>query len=79
MQNTNALPAWLDRTLYPFAPRTFATPEGRLSYLDEGSGAPVLLVHGTPTWSFEWREVVRMLAPHHRVIAPDNHGFGLSD
>ncbi len=73
------VPAWLDRTLYPFSPRAFTTPAGSLSYLDEGRGSPVLLVHGTPTWSFEWREVVRLLAPHHRVIVPDHLGFGLSD
>jgi len=73
------VPAWVDRTLYPFSPKAFATPAGSLSYLDEGRGPPVLLVHGTPTWSFEWREVVRLLAPHHRVIAPDHLGFGLSD
>jgi haloalkane dehalogenase len=73
------LPAWLDRRLYPFAPRQFETMEGRLSYLDEGRGPVVLLVHGTPSWSFEFREVVRELARDHRVIVPDHLGFGLSD
>lgn len=72
-------PAWLDPTLYPFAPRRFQTPEGTLSYLDEGRGPVVLLVHGTPSWSFEFREVVRSLSSTHRVIAPDHLGFGLSD
>jgi haloalkane dehalogenase len=72
-------PAWLDPTLYPFAPRRFQTPEGAISYLDEGQGPVVLLVHGTPSWSFEFREVVRSLSPTHRVIAPDHLGFGLSD
>lgn len=81
MANDIAVPSWVDRDLYPFAPRTFTTEHGRMAYLDEGPrDAPaVLLVHGTPTWSFEWREVVRMLAPHRRVIAPDHLGFGLSD
>ena len=52
-----------------------------MAYLDEGprDAAVVLLVHGTPTWSFEHREVIRLLAPHRRVIAPDHLGFGLSD
>jgi haloalkane dehalogenase len=45
------LPAWLDRRLYPFAPKRFETMEGTLSYLDEGRGPVVLLVHGTPSWS----------------------------
>ena len=72
---------WLDRELYPFTPRRFATADGALSYLDDGpADAPVvLLVHGTPSWSFEWREVVRGLSKDHRVIAPDHLGFGLSD
>lgn len=72
-------PAWLDRALYPFDTKTFVTPDGALSYLDEGRGRPVLIVHGTPSWSFEWRAVVRALAKTHRVVAPDHLGFGLSD
>ena len=74
-----ARPAWLDPALYPFSPRRFATPEGELSYLDEGTGPVVLLVHGTPSWSFEFRDVVRAISVNHRVIAPDHLGFGLSD
>lgn len=73
------LPAWLDRRLYPFSPKLFETMEGTLSYLDEGSGPVVVLVHGTPSWSFEFREVVRDLARDHRVVVPDHLGFGLSD
>lgn len=76
---TAPLPAWLDRALYPFEPRSFATPEGTIRYLDEGEGPVVLVVHGTPSWSFEWREVVRSLRTDHRVIVPDHLGFGLSD
>ncbi|MBN8612817.1 MAG: alpha/beta fold hydrolase [Deltaproteobacteria bacterium] len=81
MQHDIVVPSWVDRGLYPFTPRTFTTREGRMAYLDEGRrDAPVvLLVHGTPTWSFEHREVIRLLAPHRRVIAPDHLGFGLSD
>ncbi len=73
------LPTWIDRDLYPFQPRRFLTEHGAMSYLDEGEGKPVLLVHGTPSWSFEWREVVLALRKNHRVIAPDHLGFGLSD
>ena len=72
-------PDWLDRDAYPFEPRTFDTAHGRMRYLDEGDGPPVLLVHGTPTWSFLWRRLVARLAQTHRVIAPDHLGFGLSD
>jgi pimeloyl-ACP methyl ester carboxylesterase len=69
----------IDRAAYPFTSRWLATPSGRLHYIDEGGGEPVLFVHGTPTWSFEWRHVVRALAPRWRCIAPDHLGFGLSD
>ncbi|UJR85821.1 alpha/beta fold hydrolase [Sandaracinus amylolyticus] len=79
MAQASDLPPWLDRASYPWTPRTFDTSEGRMRYLDEGEGPAVLLVHGTPSWSFEWREVVRALAPRHRVIVPDHLGFGLSD
>lgn len=70
---------WLDATLYPFAPRRFSTRHGALSYVDVGRGPTVLLVHGTPSWSFEWRHVITSLATDHRVVAPDHLGFGLSD
>lgn len=70
---------WLDRALYPFAHLTFDTPEGRMHYVDEGRGRPILFVHGTPSWSFEWRHALRALSAGHRVIAPDHLGFGLSD
>jgi pimeloyl-ACP methyl ester carboxylesterase len=50
-----------------------------MHYLDEGAGETVLFVHGTPTWSFEWRHLIRGLSEQHRCIAPDLIGFGLSD
>lgn len=78
-RNAPQLPAWLDRTLYPFTPRSFATPEGVLSYVDEGRGSPIVLVHGTPSWSFEWRALIAGLRGSQRVLAPDHLGFGLSD
>ncbi len=74
-----ALPAWLDRSAYPFTPRALQVPQGRLSYLDEGKGPPVLFVHGTPSWSFEFRHLVRALSGRYRCIAPDLLGFGLSE
>lgn len=74
-----AVPAWLDREAYPFEHRWIALPRGRMHFVDEGSGPPVLLVHGTPTWSFEWRHVLRALSGRYRVVAPDHLGFGLSE
>src|SRR5690625_290701 len=70
---------WLDRNLYPFARHDFEVDGARMNYVDEGSGRPILFVHGTPTWSFLWREQMRELSSDYRVIAPDHLGFGLSD
>jgi haloalkane dehalogenase len=50
-----------------------------MHYLDEGRGPVLLFVHGTPTWSFEFRHLVRALRARYRCIAPDHLGFGLSD
>ena len=73
------VPAWVDPALYPFRPRAFDSADGRMSYVDEGDGPPVVLVHGTPSWSFLYRHLITGLARTHRVIAPDHLGFGLSD
>ena len=73
------IPAWVDVREYPFTPRMLAVDAGRMSYLDEGEGPTVVMVHGTPTWSFLYRHLVRALAPRHRCIVPDLPGFGLSD
>jgi pimeloyl-ACP methyl ester carboxylesterase len=70
---------WFLRDEYPFPSHYLALPRGRMHYLDEGSGPPILLVHGTPSWSFEFRGVIAALRDRHRCIAPDHLGFGLSD
>ena len=51
----------------------------RMAYTDVGSGEPVLLLHGIPTWSFLYADVIPLLEPHCRVIAPDFLGHGWSD
>lgn len=71
--------SWVDRQAYPFQSRYLALAAGEMHYVDEGSGDPVLLVHGTPTWSFEYRHLIAALSKHHRCIAPDHLGFGLSE
>jgi haloalkane dehalogenase len=48
-------------------------------FLDEGQGPPLLMVHGNPTWSFYWRNLVLGLRDQYRVIVPDHVGCGLSD
>lgn len=50
-----------------------------MHYLDEGTGETLLFVHGTPTWSFEFRHLLFALSPTFRCIAPDHLGFGLSE
>jgi haloalkane dehalogenase len=72
-------PEWLDPKEYPFAPRYFETSAGKMHYVDEGSGTPIVFVHGNPTWSFEYRHLISSLSAGHRCIAPDHLGFGLSD
>lgn len=52
---------------------------GRMHYLDAGSGPPILFVHGTPTNSFEFRHLIAALSATHRCIAPDHFGFGKSE
>jgi haloalkane dehalogenase len=65
---------------FPFAPRYLEWNGLRLHYVDEGTGAPVVVFHGEPTWSFLYRRVaVPLLAAGYRVIAPDYPGFGRSD
>lgn len=73
-----AAPGWLDRLQWPYEGRRCTVADGTLHYIDEGDGAPLVLVHGTPTWGFEWRHVVAALRDSHRVVAPDHLGFGLS-
>ena len=72
-------PTWVDRASWPFAPRAFSHDDGQMHYIDEGDGPLVVLVHGTPTWSFEWRHLIRSLVPQFRVLAVDHLGFGLSE
>ncbi len=47
--------------------------------MDEGQGDPVLMVHGQPTWSYLWRNIIPVVAKSHRAIALDLMGFRLSD
>ncbi|MEO1410637.1 MAG: alpha/beta fold hydrolase [Bacteroidota bacterium] len=78
-QNASATPRWLDPQLYPFSPNYLTLDAGRLHYLDEGEGEVLLFVHGTPTWSFLYRQLIRSLSGHCRCIAPDHLGFGRSE
>jgi haloalkane dehalogenase len=64
---------------YDFEPKYLDQDGLRMHYLDEGEGAPVLLLHGEPTWSYLYRKVMPQLTSSARAIAPDYFGFGRSD
>lgn len=70
---------WVDANLYPYRSHFVDVGPGRIHYVDEGEGAVIVMVHGTPTWSFLYRAFIRDLSRDHRVIAIDHLGFGLSD
>jgi haloalkane dehalogenase len=67
------------RHLYPFASRYVAVNGLRMHYVDEGRGEPVVMLHGNPTWSFYFRELITGLSSDCRAIAPDHIGCGLSE
>ncbi|MFA5264429.1 MAG: alpha/beta fold hydrolase [Opitutaceae bacterium] len=79
MQTT--IPDWL-KEIYPFVTKTLRTKGGaRMSYVDEGprSEEAVVMVHGNPTWSFYYRNLIRRISPAMRCVAPDHIGMGLSE
>ena len=73
--NTN----WLNTNEYPFKHHYFKVNDTTMHYVDEGEGAVLLFVHGTPSWSFEFRNVIKFLSKKYRCIAIDHIGFGLSE
>lgn len=72
-------PHWLNTTEYPFQPHYFAVNGQHMHYVEEGKGEIILFVHGTPSWSFDFRHCINALCRDHRCIAVDHIGFGLSD
>jgi len=74
-----SLPSKL-KTIYPFDNRWLTTKSNhKIHYVDEGSGHPIIMVHGNPTWSFFYRNLIIGLRSTHRCIAPDHIGCGLSE
>jgi haloalkane dehalogenase len=71
-------PAWVPSDLYPFEDRWIEIDGNLVHYVDEGTGPPLLLLNGNPSWSFGWRDVILGLRTTFRCIAPDYPGFGLS-
>jgi len=68
-----------DPRLFPFESKWFDSKVGRVHYIDEGVGDPILFLHGNPTWSFLYRGIVIRLKANFRCIAVDYPGFGLSE
>ncbi len=71
--------SWLNTKEYPFQHHYFDLGNAKMHYVDEGTGEVILFVHGTPSWSFEFRHLIRDLSKKYRCIAIDHIGFGLSD
>ena len=67
---------------YPFTPKKFEVRPGlSMSYLDEGprEGEVIVMLHGNPSWSYYWRNLVSGLSDRYRCIVPDHIGMGFSD
>ena len=64
---------------YPFASNYLDLDGARYHYLDEGAGETLLFVHGNPTWSFAWRNLIKDLSADYRCVAVDHVGCGFSD
>lgn len=71
-------PDWLDRELFPYEQKRLVVDGHEIAYVDEGDGPPLLMLHGNPTWSFLYRDVIAALRDQFRCIAPDLPGFGFS-
>src|ERR671924_452057 len=73
---------WTFEGTWPYEPKWFDSPDGRMHYVDEGprDGRPVVMVHGNPTWGYLYRNFIGPLVEAgHRAIVPDHLGFGRPD
>ena len=78
-QESAARPAWVSDEMFPFESKFFTTPSGQsMHFVDEGAGEPIVFVHGNPSWSFEFRHLIKDLRSDFRCVAADHIGFGLS-
>jgi pimeloyl-ACP methyl ester carboxylesterase len=74
-----AQPSWLNKELYPFESKWLEMDGHQMHYVDEGRGPVILFAHGTPEWSFGYRDLIKGLRNNFRCMAFDMLGFGLSD
>lgn len=63
---------------FPYESRYVEVLDSRMHYVEAGQGDPILLIHGNPTWSYIWRNIIPLLSSKGRVIAVDLIGFGKS-
>lgn len=78
-RQTLTAPDWTFGGSWPYEPRSFEYGGVRLHYVDEGSGEPVVMLHGNPTWGYVYRRFVARLAASRRCVVPDHMGFGRSE
>jgi len=71
-------PFEVDPVEYPFTDHWLSYADGHIHYVDEGGGPIVLLLHGNPTWSYIYRDVIKQLCGECRLVALDLPGFGMS-
>ena len=64
---------------FPYESKYVEILGSKMHYIDQGEGDVFLFLHGNPTSSYLWRNVMRYVAPHGRIVAVDNIGFGKSD
>jgi cis-3-alkyl-4-acyloxetan-2-one decarboxylase len=77
-----AVADWTFDGTWPYEPKWFDSPDGRMHYVDEGprDGRPVVMLHGNPTWGYLYRNFIGPLVEAgHRAVVPDHLGFGRSD
>lgn len=72
-------PEWLDRSAYPFKSQYLTIDGNQHHYICIGSGPLLVFVHGTPSWSFDYRHLISTLKDRFTCLAFDHLGFGLSD
>lgn len=71
-------PAWVDDELFPFQSRFVDVAGSTVHHVDEGDGPTLLMLHGNPTWSYLYRDVIAALRGEFRCVALDYPGMGLS-
>src|SRR5689334_24889820 len=64
---------------FPFAPHYYPTNGFDMHYVDEGSGEPIVMLHGDPTWGYLYRHFIPALSQTYRCLVPDHLGMGKSD